>query len=184
MKKIYIIVTVLILSMSGCASKKKITNRENHQEEKKEVVIVSEVVSKEVVIDSSFQSKTETFTTKKNESIDVVSASDSIPVTVSKETEGNVTTWNVKGAESFKISQEESNEVSKDTTSGNVNKLITESNETNTESETEESSSGSSRSSDVDISRPSTWIFVIAGFGLILLLIFFLIRRKRRNPLI
>lgn len=183
MKKIITLI-ILITIAAGCASKKKITNRESSEKEKKETVISNELKTKEAIIDSTVQIRSESIITKSNESIKVTPASDTASVIVSKKTEGNVSTWTIKGAGRLEIKSEDQTESKKDTASVKKTVNLSEVDQKQVETETEESEESSSRSSDVDVTRTSTMFSIGAGIGLILLFLILYIRRKRRNPLI
>ena len=169
---------LLLLTITGCGTKKKTTNRINTEETKTEQKVIADVQKQEIIIDSLAVSKTDVVTTTANESIQVVAANDSTSVDVLKQTEGNVTRWSIKGAESFKIENEQSKQTKVDTTA--VQMVKDESKEVvrTEQSKTEETLSEDQRTSDVDIKRTSSWWWLLLILAILVVAVWIMYKKK------
>lgn len=176
-----ILLTVLACTFAACGSKKKIVEKESIRIEKSDNTSADSSLIQTVQNDSVMNSRIKTFATSRNESIEAVAANDSTPVDVSKQTDGNITKWKIKGAKSFKINNDQKQESSEDTTSKQVKSVNFKKKQESETKKTVQSIKANKRNTDSSVKRISTWFYVIGGIAVLLLLLWIIKKMKKSS---
>lgn len=175
MKKLIFILCVLALV--GCRSKKKIVEREQIKTEIKTEVKKEENTQKDVKIDSSVNSSKETITLTTQKAIELTQGDPNKEIVVIDHT-GKKTSYkgaNVVIRDIVKIKKEI------DTLSSNLSKTDNSTTSKTESVKTEEKTESKKRSTDTKVKTTPTIIGVGIGLGVVGLIIFFYLRRKKRQ---
>lgn len=183
MKHLNLLIFIVLLS-SGCSTKKKFTERKSIETERVQEKAVQEVKLHTAVIDSTAEVTSEVLKIRKGKSIHIESASDSVPVTVKSKTDGNVQTWEISGAKTVKIGQEETFENKRDSSSVKKSSESIKTDLKNESESTEESSEESGRTTNVDAQRFGFWLVIGVPVLIVVFFLFLYLRRRRRSPIV